>query len=286
MPLKTILEKLDGVDDAFHAMYEEKDGKFILQLEGIDDHPAVIALKNGHTNSKRERDEARRKLTDAEKKLKDLPADFDVAEWERLKTEDEARQADPDGKDVRRQVETAVAAKERQMTTRHEAALRAKDEIIAEKDQAIGSLSGDLRTTLVGDGLTKELVKVGVKPTLLKAAQRMFEGDVEIVEEDGKRLARMKTDLGGDELGKYIGNWAQSDEAKDFIAAPTGADERGGGRNLRPGETNPFSKEAWNVTAQGGLLRSDRAKAERLAKAAGFKDLDHANRSMGPIEKK
>ncbi|MES0071921.1 hypothetical protein [Mesorhizobium sp. M0058] len=286
MPLKTILEKLDGVDDAFHTMYEEKDGKFILQLEGIDDHPAVIALKNGHTNSKRERDEARRKLTDAEKKLKGLPEDFDAAEWERLKTEDEARQADPEGKDVRKQVETAVAAKERQMTTRHEAALRAKDEVIAEKDQTISGLTGDLRTTLVGDGLTKELVKAGVKPTLLKAAQRMFEGDVEIVEEDGKRIARMKTDLGGDELGKFIGNWAQSDEAKDFIAAPTGADERGGGRNLRLGETNPYAKDTWNITQQGALLKSDRAKAERLAKTAGFKDLAHANSSMGPIDKK
>jgi hypothetical protein len=284
--LKTVISSLDGIEEALHAMYEEKDGKFILQVEGIDDHPAVIALKNGHTNSKRERDEARAKLTAAEKKLKGLPEDFDAAEWERLKTEDEARQADPDGKDVRKQVETAVQAKERQMQTRHDAALKAKDEIIAEKDGTITSLTGDLRTTLVGDGLTKALVKAGVKPTLLKAAQRMFEGDVEIVEEDGKRVARMKTDLGGDELDKFIGNWAQSDEAKDFIAPPSGADERGGNRNLRNGETNPYAKDGWNVTAQSALLRSDRAKAERLAKSAGFKDLDHANRSMMPIEKK
>ncbi|PWJ88372.1 hypothetical protein C8D77_11194 [Mesorhizobium loti] len=284
MALKSVVSSLDGIEEALHALYEEKDGKHILQIDGIDDHPAVIALKNGHTNSKRERDEARAKLTAAEKKLKGLPEDFDAAEWERLKTEDEARQADPEGKDVRKQVETAVAAKERQMQTRHDAAIRAKDEIIAEKDTAIASITGDLRTTLVGDGLTKALVKAGVKPTLLKAAQRMFEGDVEIVEEDGKRVARMKTDLGGDELDKFIGNWSQSDEAKDFIAPPSGADERGGNRNLRNGETNPYAKETWNISQQGALLGSDRAKAERLAKSAGFKDLNHANRSTGPLK--
>lgn len=270
MALKTVISSLDGIEEALQALYEEKDGKHILQLDGIDDHPAVIALKNGHTNSKRERDEARAKLTAAEKKLKGLPEDFDAAEWERLKTEDEARQADPDGKDVRKQVETAVQAKERQMQTRHDAALKAKDEIIAEKDGTITSLTGDLRTTLVGDGLTKALVKAGVKPTLLKAAQRMFEGDVEIVEEDGKRVARMKTDLGGDELDKFIGNWAQSDEAKDFIAPATGADERGGNRGQREGDANPWKADSMNLTKQGQLIKQDPAKAERMMKQAGL----------------
>lgn len=284
MPLKTILDKLDGVEDALHGLYEEKDGKFILQLEGIDDHPTVVALRNGHNNSKRERDQAKKDLLAATSKLALLPADFDAAEWDRLKAEDEARQADPDGKDVRKQIETAVAAKERQMETRHTAALRAKDEVIAEKDTTIASLSGDLRTTLVGDGLTKALVKAGVKSTLLKAAQRMFESDVEIVEEDGKRVARMKTDLGGDDVEKFISNWAQGEEAKDFIAAPKGDDERGGNRNLRNGETNPFAKETWNITAQGAVTKAERPKAERLAKAAGFKDLDTALKSMAPLK--
>ncbi|PWJ81500.1 hypothetical protein C7441_11032 [Pseudaminobacter salicylatoxidans] len=281
MALKTILDSLDGVDDAFKDQYEEKDGKFVLQIEGIDDHPAVVSLRNGHNNSKRERDEARRKLTEAEAKLRVLPEGFDIAEYERLKAEDEARQADPDNKDVRKQVETAVAAKDRQWQARHEAAMNAKDVIIAERDGTIESLGGDLRRTLVEDGLTKALVKAGIKPTLMKAAQRMFEGDVEVVEEDGKRVARMKTDLGGDEVERFIMNWSQSEEAKDFIAPMRGADERGSDTRRNAGP-NPFAKDGWNITQQGRLINSDRAKAEQLAKAAGFKDLDEANKAVGP----
>lgn len=281
MALKTILDSLDGVDDAFKDQYEERDGKFVLQIEGIDDHPAVVSLRNGHSNSKRERDEARRKLTEAEGKLRNIPEDFDLAEWERLKAEEEARQADPDNKDVRKQVETAVQANTRQLTARHEAQLKAKDEIIAEKDQTIESLGGDLRRSLVEDGLTKALVKAGVKPTLMKAAQRMFQDDVEVVEEDGKRVARMKTDLGGDEVEKFISNWSQSDEAKDFIAPMRGADELGSDQRRASGP-NPFAKDGWNITQQGRLINSDRSKAEQLAKAAGFKDLDEANKAIGP----
>lgn len=281
MALKTILDNLDGVEDALKGLYEEKDGKFILQLEGIDNHPAVVSLKNGHTNSKRERDEARTEVTNLKKKFKDVPEDFDAAEWERLRTEEAARIDDPDNKDVRKQVETATNAVKLRYENQITALKKAHDDVVAEKDGTISELEGDIRRTLVEDGLVKSLVKVGCKPTLMKAAQRLFEGDVEIVVEDGKRVARMKTDLGGDDVEKFIANWAQSDDAKDFIVPLKGGDENGSG-SRRSGGPNPFTKKEWNITQQGQLSRTDRPKAEALAKAAGFKDLDEANRSIGP----
>ncbi|MGB3833789.1 MAG: hypothetical protein WA975_18210 [Mesorhizobium sp.] len=285
MALRTILDSLDGIEEGLHDLYEEKDGKFVLQLDGIDDHPAVASLRNGHSNSKRERDEARRKLADAEKKLRDIPEDFDAAEWTRLKTEDEARQADPSNKDVRKQIETATAAVETRLNNQIKALKEAHAQTNAENEAKIAELEGDLRTTLVTEGLTKALVKAGVKSTLLRAAQRMFEDDVEIVIEDGKRVARMKTDLGGDEVEKFISNWSQGDEAKDFIAPVKGADETGSGSRRSSSGPNPFSADNWNVTEQGRLINGDRSKAEKLAKEAGFKDLDEANKALGPKKK-
>jgi len=41
MPLKAVLETLEGVDDAVQSFYAEKDGVFILDVEGMDSHPEV-----------------------------------------------------------------------------------------------------------------------------------------------------------------------------------------------------------------------------------------------------
>lgn len=281
--LKVILDSLDGLDEKYHDLYEEKDGKFVLKLEGVDSHPAVVALKNGHTNSKRERDEAKRLLAEAKKKLEAVPEDFDADEWARLRAEDEARQNDPEGKDVRAQLDRQRDS----LTRQHDAKTAALKkthatelaEVVADRD----GMEADLRRALVDDGLTKALVKAGVKPTLLKAAKRLFDSDVEVVVEDGVRVARMKSDIGGGAVEEFIANWSSSDDAKDFIAPPTGDDERGSKQSRGLIGDNPFGKNSWNKTAQAQLIKSNRAKAEQMAKAAGFKSLDQTYAARGPI---
>lgn len=42
-----------------------------------------------------------------------------------------------------------------------------------------------------------------------------------------------------------------------------------GGDGTNAGVSNPFAHDTWNLTEQGKLLKSDRTKAEQLAKAAG-----------------
>ncbi|WP_332719257.1 hypothetical protein [Pelagibacterium mangrovi] len=48
MALKTILDTLDDVPEVLHAEYKEVDGKFVLDLEGIDAYPTVVNLKTAH----------------------------------------------------------------------------------------------------------------------------------------------------------------------------------------------------------------------------------------------
>ena len=45
MALKAIIDSLDSVEEQFHALYEEKDGKFVLNVDGIEAHPGAAALK-------------------------------------------------------------------------------------------------------------------------------------------------------------------------------------------------------------------------------------------------
>ncbi len=45
MALRTVISKLDDVDEALRGLYRETDSGFILDLEGVDDHPDVKGMK-------------------------------------------------------------------------------------------------------------------------------------------------------------------------------------------------------------------------------------------------
>ena len=72
MAYKAILESLDGVDEAIAGNYTEKDGKFYLDIEGLDEHPGVGALKRAKNHEKELRQAAEGKLKEAEDKVTDL----------------------------------------------------------------------------------------------------------------------------------------------------------------------------------------------------------------------
>jgi len=284
--LKAILDSLDDVPEAIRSEYkEQKIGDktvFVLDLDGVNEHPAVVNLKSAHERVKADKKRLGDDLAAANAKLKDIPEDFDAAEWERLRADEATRSNDPDNKDVRKQVEAATASVKSQYETKLAKLKKDLEAEIASRDAKVSNLEGDLRKRLVTDGLTSALTEAGVtNPTFLKAARALLESGVEVVEDDGVRVAKMKSDLGGDDLAKYVQNWVQGDEGKAFVSPPKGADSKGS--SGRASEDNPFGKTAWNKTAQGALIRSDRAKAERLAKAAGFASLEATYSASKPI---
>lgn len=76
MAIALSLEKLDGIDPAVAALYVEKDGKFTLDVEGLEDTSALkAALKTANKEAKERRE--------ALEKLKDV----DPEEYTRLKKE-------------------------------------------------------------------------------------------------------------------------------------------------------------------------------------------------------
>src|SRR5690606_36712730 len=123
--------------------------------------------------------------------------DFDAEEWARLRADDEARRNDPDNKDVRAQIETAVNAVRKQEEDKRERLKKDYDSKLAEKDAEIVKRDGEIRRRVATDGLRSALVSAGVKKGLVDGAIAMFDRDVEVVLEDGAYVARMKSDLGG-----------------------------------------------------------------------------------------
>src|SRR5262245_41163948 len=118
MAIKAVLENLDDVAETLREEYEEKDGKFILNIEGVDDHPLVKNLKSAHEKTKKERLEFMEKLRAAGEKLEHIPEDFDPEEYARLKAEELARKDNPEDKDKRKEIEAAREAIQKQSDTK------------------------------------------------------------------------------------------------------------------------------------------------------------------------
>lgn len=282
MAIKAIVDALDSVDASLHDLYEEKDGKYVLSIESLEGHPAQDGLKRAKDRLLSEKKDLATRLSAAETRLASIPEDFDAEEWSRLRAEDEARAGDPEGKDIRKQIETATAAVRTQLEAKIDAVKRKAETTLAERDAKISALEGDLRRVLIEDGLTKALVTAGVDKNLLDGAKAMLERRVEVVEEDGVRVARVKADFGGDDLDQYVASWVQTD-GKAYVPPARGGDETGSSPALRPGEANPFAKATWNKTAQA-KLKANPAQAERLAKMAGFTDANSGFSALRPIE--
>jgi hypothetical protein len=98
----------------------------------------------------------------------------------------------------------------------------------------------------------------------LEVAGRMFE-----VDEDGKVVTK-------DEVGVTPGIdavvWLTEMQNKrpHWWGTTSGGGSRGNnGNNGTTTGNNPFTREHWNMTEQGKLVKTNRARAEQLARSAG-----------------
>lgn len=283
MALKAVVDDLDSVDEAFRGEYVERDGKFYLDFadDSIKMHTAILPLANSLVNVKKERDKARADLTAANAKLTALPADFDVDAYNRLMADEKEREKDPNYKPgvdhtahlqrQKQQYEQRIANMERT----HAETLAAKEKEIQERDNLITK-------SLVDDGLNRALTEAGVtNPVHLKASRAMLKDSVKVVrdEETGERRAVVETDLGPTPIDQFVGNWAKSDEGKTFVQKPTGGGADGG-KPTKSAEGNPWDPAKPNLTQQGIILKADKARAERLMRAAG-KSQSEIDRTLG-----
>lgn len=198
--LKTVIETLDGLDEAVQKLYAETDGKYVLQIEGIDSHPDVTNLKNAYERVKSDRDAVKTERDQFKSKVDSMPDDFDAEKWASLK----------DGKPD----EAALVSLRQEM------------------EATIGDLKGQLETTkatarknALDRDLTDALTDAGVtNASFAKAARTMLSDQVKINDE-GKPF--VETDMGPIALADHVKRWAAGD-GKDFVTAPKGGGSNGG----------------------------------------------------------
>lgn len=225
MALKALLETLDGVADAHRDLYKEEGGKFVLDVDGIDDHPKVRGVITANRENVKKRDAFKAEVDVLKAKVAELPEDFTAEEWLRLKAEaDDPTDPEKKKKANDEHLQSQKRLYDQRITNlekKHAEELIKKDQELSERDQFIDSV-------LVEDGLTKALVTHGVAKEFLNGSRALLKGSVKVVRDDnGSRRAVVETDLGETDVGKFVENWAQSDEGKAYVLKPTGGDALG-----------------------------------------------------------
>ncbi|MDQ7776294.1 phage scaffolding protein [Paracoccus aminovorans] len=171
MALKTVVDTLDGLDEAMKALYTEKDGKFVLDLEGVDAHPEVANLKSAYERVKA--DKATLK-TEADKARDDLAA---------------ALKGKPD--------EAALVAERQRLE-------KERDDWKTKAENAEVQITGITRD----NALTTALTAAGITdPGLQRGAVAILRDQVKMV--DGKPV--VETDMGPKALADHVKHWTASE---------------------------------------------------------------------------
>jgi hypothetical protein len=269
--LKAMLENLEELDEGLKELYIEQEVKigqktekrFVLQVDGVEEHPRVKNLQTAHERQKIENRTIKQENEELKAKTEGLPEDFTVAMFEDLKTKAEGRT-----NNAREQLD----AQKRDLETKHQKAMN-------DKQAELDKLTNGLRVTKIDGGLNELLAKSGVTKELMGAARAYIkeQAKIELVENDGKFEVIVKTTLGDDmPLEDFVKDWVGGEEGKVFVAKPTGGNEGG---NDRPRTStngyNPFDRKDGkkpNQTDMQAAWTKDAVKARQMARSAGWSD--------------
>jgi len=199
MAIKTILENLTDAPEGLHEFYKETDGKFILDVEGIDDHPDVSNLRNAYQRVK----DSEKTIREENKALKlnadSLPEDFDVSLWEKAKSGE---------------LESGLV-KIRERLEGENATLK------GENDSLKLAVTGNTVTTALAGALDAANI---TEPAFRRAATALLKDTVKL---EGDKV-HVDTDMGPLDVKDYVKKWAGSDEGKAFVSQPKGGGSKPG----------------------------------------------------------
>ena len=202
MGLKYLLDTLDGVDDSVKTLYVEKDGKFVLGIEGLPQPEDVSGLK-----SKVEELLGEKKL--AEKKARE------AEEAARLEREELARKSGN------------VEELERSWSEKYN---RREAELNGTLEQERGTLSAQIRDLTVGRTAT-DIASALAIPGSAKALLPHIERRLSVEQRDGKPVVVVLDAQG--KLSAATLDELKAEFANDTAFAPliAGSKASGGGAN-------------------------------------------------------
>ncbi len=227
MALKAVLQNLDGVPESLRSEYKEHEGKFYLDVDGIDDHHAVGALRRAKDYEKDEARTAKGKIATLSTQIESLTTELaDLRKSGIPKGDVEALETS---------YKTKYATKE------------------AELNQRIEKLTKSLEGHLLDGNAMKLANEIAAKPEYVELLMphirhrlKLEDGEdgaqiVRILDKDGKPSASNLDDFKKELMGN-----------KAFSAILTGSKASGGGASGGGGSGGgaPSGKKLSEMTSQ------------------------------------
>jgi len=266
MKLKLKYGSEADIPEGFAALYTEKDGEWHLTgVEGMKTSADTDKL----SKSLREERAAHKATKDKLAKLGGEDVDMDelvekLDDYDDMKARLDAGEGGKVDEDKLEQMVEARVNRKLKPVERERDQLKSKNgELEAENSTLKGTIStgtieGELRKLAGGE----KVVDTALDDILFIGAN-LFE-----VAEDGAIVG--KAGVRGIEEGTTPDVWmADMKEKRPHWWPASEGGGAGGGKGDGNGVANPWTASGWDIDAQAALVRTDRAKAQRLAQAAG-----------------
>lgn len=260
MALEAVVEKLDEVPEPYRELYTERNGRYeVTGIVGMKTQADIDRIMEGLNKERNDHKATRERLSafgdldpeDVQAKL-DRIAELEAAAGDKI---DENKLNEM----VEGRLRTKLGPVERE---KQKLAKELQDTL-----EKVGQYEARERQRSIHDAVRKAALESKVIDTALEdvliLAERMFE-----ISEDGKVLVK---DQVGATPGVDPAVWLTEMQSKrpHWWPASQGGGARGSGAGGSGFAQNPFSADHWNMTEQAALIRTDRARAEQMAKAAG-----------------
>lgn len=209
MAIKTFLENLEGIPEGLHEHYKETDNGFVLEVEGIREHPDVVNLSNAYKRVKDAEKTAREELKNLQERADGLPDDFDAELWQKAKSGD---------------LEAGLVKVRKELEA----------DLQKERERA-NTLESNLKSLTVDRALSEALDGANItNPAFRKAATALLKDAVKL---DGEKVF-VDSDMGPLEPAEYVKKWAATDEGKPFVTQPSGGGSKSGDPSVKSGPKN------------------------------------------------
>lgn len=252
MTLKAILENLDGVDEHFHSLYTERDGKFELTgIEGIKTQADVDRLQSALSKEREEHKTAKNRLSQ-------------FGEWDANELHTKLGRLEEleltGGKVDDEKVEELVSVRLSQKLGPVERERNQAMDELAQLREQVGNFEKANRVRTIQDDVRKafanqKLANPAGQEDAMLHAMNIFDID------DAGNVV--------DKEGRTATQWLEGmKQTRGFWWGETNGTGSKGGKNGATG-TNPWADDSLNMTEQGRIYRENPTKAAQLAKAAG-----------------
>lgn len=257
--LELSYDSADDIPAGMESLYTEKDGKQVLTgVKGMKTQADIDRLQTALTKERNDHKTVRTQLSSLSSygSIEEITANLDRI------PELEAKQGKGDPADVEKIVTARLAPVQRKL----DEALNT----IAEKDKEIGGYKGEKTKATIAETVRKAAKGLKIRESAIEDAI-MFGERVLTIDESGNVVTK--------ENSGVTPFATAEDMLRDIL--PTRQhwleDSFGGGSQGGKGSqfsgTDPYSHDGWSITEQMKLMKSDPAKAKKLAERNGVDPL-------------